>query len=119
MQGTDGAICNVLKRASRMARKGPKGAGAALSARVMASILKCPPHIVAPSRPLAASRSRLFLHASASNAFAHLPACRVLSLPLSPLRSIAAPTNRYALLALDDAGSCETRMRHYVATALR
>ena len=73
---------------------------------------------VAPPRPRAAPRSRLFLHVSAGDAVAHLPtclpACRVLSVPVShKLRSIAAPANRYALLALDDAVSCETNsMRH-------
>ena len=62
--------------------------------------------------PRAAPRSRWVLHVSAGDAVAHLRACRGLSVPLSPLRSIAAPANRYALLALDDAVSCETRMRH-------
>ena len=79
--------------------------------RLRHSVLKCPPHAVAPSRPRAAPRSRWFLHVSAGDAVAHLRACRVLSVPVSPLR-IAAPANRYALLALDDTVSCETRMRH-------
>jgi len=66
-------------------------------------------------RPFQAPRCApisVVFHVSASDAVAHLRACRGLSVPLSPLRSIAAPANRYALLALDDAVSCETRMRH-------
>jgi hypothetical protein len=112
VQDTDRAIGDAQKRASRTARKWPKGAGAALSAPFTASVLKCPPHAVAPSRPPRCAPISVVLHVSASDAVAHLRACRVLSVPLSPLRSIAAPANRYALLALDDAVSCETRMRH-------